>query len=152
MSDDGALTLLGFCLDGQRFCIHSGLVREVLPMLPLRLLSRPPPSVVGVVEVRGALLTVLDPRPRLHLPVRAPQLSSHLIHVECEGQQLCLLEDFADELFQVQHRDVCRPGELEARVPYGLGLVKLADGGDSVLVELDALVSHDEWGALVDVR
>lgn len=138
------VSLLEFLLDGQSFGIACALVSEVLPMLPLRALPGAPPALLGVVSRRGALLPLLDPRPRLGLSAWAPTAAAHIVAVQAGGREVGLVVDAAERVFTVPWKEVCLPGALEPRVPYSLGLVRRA-GVDVVVVDLDALVTHDEW-------
>lgn len=138
------LTLLEFRIEPHRFAIACAQVREVLPMLPIRPLIGAPAAIVGVARVRDALLPLLDPRARLGLPERAPRVEDHIVVVECNGQRLGLVVDAAEDVFQASSGDVCHPGRLEPRVAYSIGVVKRHDE-ELLLVDLDAMVHHDDW-------
>lgn len=138
------MTLVEFTLGGARFGIACELVVEVLPMLSVRKLPRAPEAIIGVATVRGSLLPLLDPRERLGLAPWVPTIHSHILSVTGGGKKLGLVVDSAEDVFTVPLADVCKPGGLTPKVPYGMGLVK-RPGGELVLIDLDALVNHDEW-------
>lgn len=142
------ITFLEFRLGRQRFAITCAQVVEVLPMLPMRPLAGAPPAVLGVATVRGGLLPLLDPRPRLGLPSWEPTSQAHIVSVSAAGRKLGLVVDSAEDIFQARTEEICRPGELEPRVPYGIGVLQRGNV-PLLLVDLDALVNHDEWGLLV---
>lgn len=52
-------------IDGVEFGIPVLHVREVLPLPPITRLPYPPPSILGVVNIRGAIVAVLDLAERL---------------------------------------------------------------------------------------
>lgn len=141
------VSLLEFRLEGQRFGVACDLVAEVLPMLPVRRLPGAPEVILGVVSVRGTLLPLLDPRPRLGLAPWLTSITAHIVWVRAGGRSLGLVVDSAEDVFSVPWKDICRPGELEPRVPYALGLVH-RDVGEVVVIDVDALVTHDEWGGV----
>jgi len=144
------VALLEFRLDQGRFAIACELVAEVLPMLPIRELPGAPPAIVGVISIRGVLLPLLDPRPRLgHAPWRAC-VDAHIVSAFAGGRSVGLVVDSADDVFTVAWGAICRPGVLEPQlqVPYALGLVG-RDNGQVVVLDLDALVTHDEWKGVV---
>lgn len=143
------LTVVGFTLGDRRFGIASDLVVEVLPMLPIRTLPGAPPAIVGVTSVRGQLLPLLDPGPRLGFEPCSVTPSSYIVSVRAADKRLGLVVDGADDVFSVPWKEVCKPGDLEPAVPYGIGLVKHGSE-DVVLVDLDALVNHDEWVGVHD--
>lgn len=142
MSDQ--LTLVEFNLGEGRYGIACDLVTEVLPMLAVRQLPRAPGAIVGVATVRGSLLPLLDPRGRLGLAAWEPTVHAHILAVKAGGKTVGLVVDSAEDVFTVPLGQICKPGGLTPKVPYGIGLVK-RPRGDLVLVDLDALVSDDEW-------
>ena len=144
----GEVALLEFRLGGKRFGIACELVVEMLPLLPVHTLPGAPAVLLGVASVRWELLPLLDPRPRLGLPRWTPCLSAHIISVRAAGRSLGLVVDSGEEVYTVPWKAVCRPGDLEPRVPYALGVVQRPDG-PVLVVDVDALVTHDEWSGVV---
>jgi purine-binding chemotaxis protein CheW len=142
------VTLLEFRLGRQPFAIPCEQVVEVLPMLPIRQLVGAPAAILGVATVRGGLLPLLDPRVRLGLPAWEPTPHAHIISADAAQRKLGLVVDSADDVFQARLEDVCRPGDLEPRVPYSIGILQRG-AAQLLLVDLDAMVNHDEWGLLV---
>jgi purine-binding chemotaxis protein CheW len=65
MFRDGAERALVFRVGRERFAVALDDVDEVIDALPIQRLPDAPPEVLGVVAVRGMLVTVYDPRPLL---------------------------------------------------------------------------------------
>ena len=65
MSRDGAARLLVFRVGGERFAVPLSDVDEVIDAQPIQRVPDSPSTVLGVVSVRGVLITVYDPRPLL---------------------------------------------------------------------------------------
>jgi purine-binding chemotaxis protein CheW len=143
------LTLIEFQLDERRFAVACELVTEVLPMLPVQQLPGAPEVLVGVARVRGGLLPLIDPRRRLGMPPEPLTPTCHILSVISAGKRLGLVVDNAEDVFKVPSAEICRPGQLEPRVPYGLGIVRRG-GGDVVVLDLDAMVNHDEWAQVTE--
>lgn len=141
------LALLEFLLEGQRFAITCELVNEVLPMLPIRQLAGAPPAIIGVVPVRGSLLPLLDPRPRLDLPPWRPSLQAHILSLTSAGRRVGLVVDTAEDVFLASPDEICHPGALEPKIPYQMGVLR-RESRELLLLDLDALVNHDEWGII----
>ncbi len=68
-------------LADRRLAIPSAVVERVLPMAELTPLPDPPPGIVGLLNVAGATLPVVDPRPRLGLSTPAVRPDQHLVLV-----------------------------------------------------------------------
>jgi purine-binding chemotaxis protein CheW len=138
------LLLLQFRLDETDYTIASDLVEEVLPMLPIRQLPGAPFSVLGVCAVRGELLPVLDPRPRLGLPPWRPTADAHLLKVHAAGKRAVIVVDQAEDVVPAQAAEICRPGVVAPRVPYGMGVLRRGEK-DLIVLDLEALVNQDDW-------
>jgi chemotaxis signal transduction protein len=75
-------------IGAQRYALPVAAVARVLPMAAPTPLPAAPPGVVGVIPFRGALLPVVDPRPRLGQPTVAQQPDQHLVAVAAEPRYL----------------------------------------------------------------
>jgi len=54
------LKIVGFLLNGEKYAVESAYVREVCPLKDLTPLPCTPPFVLGIVNVRGQILSVVD--------------------------------------------------------------------------------------------
>jgi purine-binding chemotaxis protein CheW len=57
-----------FLLSGEEYALESGYVREVYPLRELTPLPCTPPFVLGIVNMRGKILSVIDMRRFFELP------------------------------------------------------------------------------------
>jgi purine-binding chemotaxis protein CheW len=90
---------LAFRLGGDSYAVPIGEVREILKLPPVTEVPRAPSDVIGVVSVRGLLVTVIDLRQRLRMP--AAELSRKgriLLVIGAENEILGL---YVDEVLQV---------------------------------------------------
>src|SRR5437016_2215466 len=71
--------LVTFELGGQRYAILAADAVEVQRAVAVARLPRSPPIVEGVIDLRGALVPVLDVRSRFGLPPRPPVPADHLV-------------------------------------------------------------------------
>jgi purine-binding chemotaxis protein CheW len=68
-ADHGRRTeYLAFSLAGEAYAVRIAHIAEILKPLPITWVPRAPKNVIGVMSVRGKLVTVLDMRRRLALP------------------------------------------------------------------------------------
>jgi len=92
---------LAFSLSGNVYAAPVAIVREILKPPPLTLVPRAPYAVMGIISVRGQLVTVVDLRKRLRLGEAAPSRRARILLVDAaQGETLGL---FVDEVFQVYH-------------------------------------------------
>jgi purine-binding chemotaxis protein CheW len=71
--------VVGFALDGERYCIETRCVREVRRFGAVTPLPGVPDFLVGVTNLRGEILPLIDLRCLLQLASKAPPAASHVI-------------------------------------------------------------------------
>jgi len=139
--------LLLFTLDSHRFALPLDRVREIVHAVEITPLAGAPGVVEGVVDVRGAVVPVLDVRARFRLPARPVRLSDHLVLAEGAGRLVALRVDRAVGMEEVPPEAMTMPGANDPAMAHLAGVVTLDDG--MVLVhDLDAFLSQAEADAL----
>jgi purine-binding chemotaxis protein CheW len=120
---------LAFKLTGEVYAAPVALIREILKPPLLTPVPRAPRAVMGIVSVRGAVVTVIDLRTRLRLPETAQTRKTRILLVNATGgEQLGL---FVDEVLQVyrladseiEHAAAALGGEV---APYISGIARPA--------------------------
>src|SRR5438105_3018976 len=93
-SAEGAmLELLEFRLASERYAVESRLVQEVHPLRDLTPLPCTPPFVLGIVNVRGRILPVLDLKKFFDLPEQGLTDLHRIILIRGNDLELGLLAD-----------------------------------------------------------
>ncbi len=111
----GILELISFEIASQEFCIDIRAVREIRGWTPATPLPQTPDYVQGVINLRGAVIPVVDLRRRLNLGHTEPT-SRHVIVVIQHGANVAgLLVDGVQETFQVSADLMQPPPALSAR-------------------------------------
>jgi purine-binding chemotaxis protein CheW len=87
------LELLEFSLAQERYAVESRFVREVCPLKDLTPLPCTPPFLLGIVNVRGRILPVLDLKKFFDLPEKGLTDLHRIILVRGHGLELGLLAD-----------------------------------------------------------
>src|SRR5438270_7042780 len=100
------LEALVFEVEGQRYGLAAGAVRELLRMVAVVPLPGAPAVIEGVVNLRGAVVPVLDLRRRFGLPARAATPTDHLIVADAGGRAVALRVDRAVELVPLAEAEV----------------------------------------------
>jgi purine-binding chemotaxis protein CheW len=90
---DSMLELLEFRLASERYALESRHVQEVHPLRELTPLPCTPPFILGIVNVRGRILPVLDLKKFFDLPERGLTDLHRIILVRGHGLELGLLAD-----------------------------------------------------------
>ena len=100
---------VSFALAGEAYAVPISRVAEILKPLPITPVPRAPRVVIGVMTVRGRLVTVLDLRRRLRLHESPLDHRSRILITDTGEERIGLL---VDEVMQV-HR--LAESEIEAK-------------------------------------
>lgn len=103
-----ALELISFCIGEQEFCIDVKTVREIRGWTPATPIPHAPAYMRGVINLRGAIMPVIDLRNRLGLGVTIPETRHVIVVVECQDRLAGILVDAVSETFTVS-RDSLQP-------------------------------------------
>jgi purine-binding chemotaxis protein CheW len=95
------LDILIFEVDGQRHGIAAADVQVLLPALTIAPLPGAPVGVEGVINLRGAVVPVLDVRRRFGMPAKELGLADHFIVVRWQDRLTALHVDRALELVRL---------------------------------------------------
>jgi purine-binding chemotaxis protein CheW len=115
-----------------------GLTQEIVPLRPVTRLPGAPPSVRGLINVRGTIVTVLDLGARLE-PARGPSATGSIVLVRQDER---LVGVIVDEVLDVR----VLPPDDDAETETGAGAitrrVATVDGSPVVILDLDALIAE----------
>jgi len=87
------LEIIEFSVAHERYGIEASYTKEVYPLRELTPLPSTPPFVLGVVNVRGRILSVLDIKKFFELPDRGLTDLNKVLIVEASGMEVGLLAD-----------------------------------------------------------
>lgn len=90
---EASLEVLEVRLAGERYALEIRYVREVQPLKSLTPLPCTPPFVLGIVNVRGRIVAVLDIRKLFDIPEAGLADQGHLVLVSGNDLELGLLAD-----------------------------------------------------------
>ncbi len=130
-------------IEDQRYGLPLERVEQVLPMVWVAPLPKAPEMVVGVINLHGAVLPVLDIRKRFGLPERRWGLTTRLVVVQLAHARIAVP---VDEVVGVRDHfvDVRLPDPLPQSGDGCIsGIVGLSDGL-LFLCDLEAFLSLDE--------
>jgi len=80
-----------FAINSYFYAVPAGIVQEVVYLPELTLLATTPADVVGVFDLRGKLIPVLDVRLRFQQPTKPYQISDCIIIMQLKGQTFGVL-------------------------------------------------------------
>jgi purine-binding chemotaxis protein CheW len=137
------MQLLLFTLDDRRYALTLSSVDRVIFMVDITPLPKAPASVLGVVNVAGAIVPVYDLRKRFGLPERETNISDNLIITTTSKQKAALVADNVRDVLEVPEEKLITAEKIFPEMEYVKGVVKLQDG--LVLIhDLEKFLSSEE--------
>lgn len=135
-----------FRLEDETYGINVMQVQEVLPMTDIAPVPGSPPFVMGIINLRGNVVTVIDTRMRFGLSTCEPEDNSRIVVIESGDQIAGMLVDSVAEVIEVRASEVdTAPGvgnEESARYIYG---VVSRDEQLLILIDINRMLTREEW-------
>jgi len=145
---------LGFSLAGEMYAIELLRIREIIEHVPITRVPAMPSAVLGVINLRGRVVPVVDLAAKLGLGPRPITRWTCFVIVEVtldgERTALGLLADSVSEVLDLGPDDIEPPPAFGTRAPvhYLRGLGR-QEQRFILLLDLDRLLSADELLGLV---
>jgi purine-binding chemotaxis protein CheW len=130
--------ILVFRLGDGGYSMPARFVQEVQPLTRYTPLPSTPPFIVGLVNVRGKILTALDIRPLLDIAQTNPKSQAFLLIVSANGVQIGIL---ADVVVEVRHGDLNLSPALSTTAGRGVTWVRGVDQDLNLLIDPPVLLA-----------
>jgi purine-binding chemotaxis protein CheW len=141
--------LVVFTLDEQRYAVPLSAVERIVRLVEITPVPHTPEIVLGVINVQGRILPVVDIRRRFRLPARELHLSDHLLIARTSKRTVALVVDAVSEVVTLSDPEMVTREKILGRLEYVAGVVKRPDG--LILIhDLDEFLSLEEEQALHD--
>lgn len=131
---------LAFVLAGETYAVQIAHVAEILRPPPITEVPRAPATMLGVISVRGKLVTVIDLRRRFRLPEAPIDRKSRILLGDLgKGEQLGLLVDEVQQVWRLAAEEIEAANVLGGEQPAhiaGIGRPADAQGATLILLEL----------------
>ena len=138
-----------FVLKGEIYGINVMQVQEVLRVSEIAPVPGAPSYVLGIINLRGNVVTVIDTRARFGLPSTEVDDASRIIVIESEKQVVGMLVDAVAEVVELHESeiDVAPNVGNEESSRYIQG-VATRDRKLLILVDLNKLLTDEEWAEI----
>jgi purine-binding chemotaxis protein CheW len=135
-----------FILMDETYGINVMQVQEVLRVTEIAPVPGSPDYVLGIINLRGNVVTVIDTRTRFGLPSTEMDDASRIIVIESEKQVVGILVDAVAEVVELSEGeiDVAPNVGTEESSRYIQG-VATREEGLLILVDLNKLLTDEEW-------
>ncbi|WP_117233425.1 chemotaxis protein CheW [Vibrio maerlii] len=144
--NDEVLQWVTFQLEEETYGINVMQVREVLRYTEIAPVPGAPDYVLGIINLRGSVVTVIDTRSRFGLMQGEVTDNTRIIVIESERQVIGILVDSVAEVVYLRSSEIDTTPSVgtdeSAKFIQG---VSNRDGKLLILVDLNKLLSDDEW-------
>ncbi len=148
--DDNMLSQwVTFSLENETYGINVMRVQEVLKMTEIAPVPGAPDYVIGIVNLRGNVVTVVDTRKRFGLMPEEPTEATRIVIIEANKQVVGILVDSVAEVVELDASQIeTAPSVGNEEASRYIQGVHSRDEGLIILVDLNKLLSDEEWDEL----
>jgi Chemotaxis signal transduction protein len=141
----GNRELIAFRIGDQEFSVNIMSVREIRGWTPATPIPHAPDYVMGVINLRGAVLPIVDLAKRLGMKPAEPTARHVIIVAQVRTRVIGLLVDAVSDILTVTDENIQPVPEVSSDLEkqYARGILAI-DKRMICLVELDALFSDSE--------
>lgn len=139
------IELLSFRVGESEYSVEIMSVREIRGWTRATSLPHSPPYVRGVINLRGAVLPVVDLAMRLGLSAEEPNERNVIIVVDIGGRTVGLRVDAVSDILSIPHNQIQPPPEMSA--DKGQGFVRaltIVEGRMIRILDLPQVVPSNE--------
>ncbi|WED21040.1 chemotaxis protein CheW [Vibrio sp. JC009] len=148
-ANDEVLQWVTFQLEEETYGINVMQVREVLRYSEIAPVPGAPDYVLGIINLRGNVVTVVDTRSRFGLMEGEVTDNTRIIVIESERQVIGILVDSVAEVVYLRSSEIDTTPSVgtdeSAKFIQG---VSNRDGKLLILVDLDKLLTDEEWAEM----
>jgi purine-binding chemotaxis protein CheW len=139
-----------FRIESQRYALRLAEVERIVRAVEVMPLPQAPEIVLGVINVEGRILPVLNVRQRFGLPAQEIRQTNQFLIARTTRREVVLVIDDAEGIVERWSSEIGRPGSIVPGLEKIQGVVKL-DDGLALIYDLEEFLSLDEATALEKV-
>ena len=138
-----------FRLENEKYGINVMQVQEVLRITEIAPVPGAPDYVLGIINLRGNVVTVIDTRKRFALDSKEMDDSTRIVIIEAEEQVVGILVDSVAEVVDLRTNEIETAPNVgtEESAKFIQGVASL-DGELLIIVDLNKLLTDEQWMAM----
>ena len=139
--------LVIFTLDEQRYVLHLSNVEKIFRAAEITALPKAPPIIMGLINIQGTPLPVINVRKRFNLPARELELDDRLILAHTNKRKVVIVVDTVEDVIESQENNTIAAENILPNIDYVEGILKIDDS--LILIhDLDKFLLLEEEDAL----
>jgi purine-binding chemotaxis protein CheW len=135
--------ILVFFLEEQRYALYLQAVERIVHAVEVTPLPKAPDIVLGIINMRGQVIPVLNIRKRFNLPDRKIDLNDRLIIAHTQKRTVALVVDMVNGIIQPAEEKLIPAEKVTPGMELIDGVIKL-EGGMILIHDLDKFLSLEE--------
>ncbi|EIC22159.1 chemotaxis protein CheW [Thiorhodovibrio frisius] len=145
-ASNNSSSFVTFSLAEETYAIDVLQVQEVLKVTEIAPVPGVPNYILGIINLRGDVVTVIDGRRRMGLPDHAATEQSRIVIIDVDKQNVGILVDSVAEVVQIAAKDIDPAPAVgnDQSSRFILGVYSSPDGL-TILISLEKLLSDEEW-------
>ena len=151
-SEDPILQWVTFKLDNETYGINVMRVQEVLRYTEIAPVPGAPSYVLGIIYLRGNVVTVIDTRQRFGLMNAEISDNTRIVIIEADKQVVGIMVDSVAEVVYLRQSEIETAPNVgnEESAKFIQGVCN-KNNELLILVELDKMMSEEEWSELESI-
>jgi len=143
VEEEELLQLVTFCLGDEEFGFDIFKVKEINKMMEMTKVPNSPPSVKGVINLRGTITPVIDMRNKLGMIEKEFDKDTRIIVVESDGKNIGFIVDEVKEVLRINHNIIEAPPEMVSGInsEYITNIAKL-DDRLLILIDIEKILNN----------
>jgi purine-binding chemotaxis protein CheW len=141
--------LVVFTLGSESFAVDINTVKEIIKLQPITRLPGTPPSVEGIINLRGSVIPVIDLRKRFSMDKTERGKETRIVVVACGNSSVGVIVDSVAQVMRIPQESIEPASSVftDDKVEYLLGIVKLTNKL-VILLDMDRILSGEEISSL----
>ena len=135
--------ILVFYLDDGVYALHIHAVERIVRAVEVTVLPKAPDIVMGVINLQGKVIPVVNIRRRFGLPERDIELSDRFIIARASKKIFALIVDTIGNIIDINDMDIIAPAKITQGIELVEGIIK-SDNGMILIHDLEKFLSLDE--------
>ncbi len=146
------IQVVGFRIASETFGVRISSVREIVRVPEITSVPNAPDYLVGVINLRGKIIPVMDLRRRFGQAEVQPDKKNRILVVDLDGKLVGLIVNSASEVLKIPPSEIEAPGSIlqEGDAGFVTGVGKL-NGRLIILIDLNKLFQKGDWKRLEKV-
>lgn len=145
--DNPVMRWVTFRLDKEKYCVNVMQVQEVLRITEIAPVPGAPSYVLGIINLRGNVVTVVDTRRRFGLSPKDNDEASRIVIIEVNSNVIGMLVDSVADVVDLHKSEIETAPNVgtDESSKYIQGVAS-RENELLIVVDLNKFLSEEEWG------